>query len=715
MSSSRIANRYELQDKLGEGGMGAVYRAYDHLDQSIVALKRVSKPLHDLQFNSQTSFGDTRIAMIQEFHTLASLRHPRIISVLDYGFDREQGPFFTMTLLENGSTVVEYSKGKSEAEKARLLIQTLQALTYLHRHDILHRDLKPANVLVTDDGQLKVLDFGLSASTSTQANGSVGTLAYMAPEVLHKQPVSRATDLYSVGLIAYELFVGVYPFAATNPIRLIREITQTIPDFSQVTNPKIEGVLKRWLEKDPEKRFQSAEEVIDAVCEAVDIDPPQESNAIRESFLQASQFIGREAELRTLKDGLDKVMRGGNSFYLVGGESGAGKSRLVDELRISALVSGATVLRGQAVDGGSLPFQLWRNIVRRLLLMVEVDDLQASILKDIVPDIGDLLGNNVVDAPQLTGAEYQNRLVFTIMNLFKRCQQPIVILLEDLQWATDGLLLFQNMAQTWQQLHSVMIVGTFRNDERSPLATELPNFEVIDLPRLSREHIAELSAAMLGDTGRNEELIDLLETQTEGNTFFMVEVVRALAEEAGRLADIGTIKLPENINTSGIEQIIQRRLDKVPIQYQRLLEIVAVLGRYIDMNLVKHLAEHETINSEKWLLATADTHVIEIADEQWRFAHDKLREGVLHALVGEQIPMIHEQAAQAIETIYPQQYDYVPQLIHLWRKAEKPAKELEYIAIEGKKLVDLAGYQNFHQADVLYDRAVDILPAAEAS
>ncbi len=715
MSISRIANRYELQDKLGKGGMGTVYRAYDHLDQSFVALKRVDKPLHDLQLNSQTTFGNPRIAMIQEFRTLASLRHPRIISVLDYGFDREQNPFFTMTILENGSTIVEHSKNKSDAEKAHLLVQTLQALIYLHRHDILHRDLKPANVLVTHDGQLKVLDFGLSATTSAQTNDTVGTLAYMAPEVLHKQPVSRATDLYSVGVIAYELFVGVYPFTATNPMRLIREITQTTPDFTRVTNPQLERVLMRWLAKDLKERFQSAEELIDALCEAVDIDPPQESNAIRESFLQASQFIGRETELRTLKDGLDMVMQGGNSFYLVGGESGAGKSRLVDELRISALVSGATVLRGQAADGGSLPLQLWRNIVRRLVLMVEIDELQASILKDIVPDIGNLLGRNVMDAPQLTGVEYQNRLVFTIMNLFKRYQQPLVILLEDLQWATDGLSLFQNMAQTWQQLSSVMIVGTYRNDEHPHLITELSNFEVIDLHRLNRERIAELSAAMLGDTGRNENLIDLLETQTEGNTFFMVEVVRALAEEAGRLADIGTIKLPENIYTSGIEQIIQRRLAKVPVQYHRLLGLVAVLGRHIDMNLVKHLAERETINSEKWLQATADAHVIEIVDEQWRFAHDKLREGVLHSLVDEQVQLIHADAARAIETTYPQQYDYAPQLIQLWRKAEQPAKELEYIAIEGKKLVDLAGYQNFQQANLLYERAVDILPAADVS
>lgn len=715
MAIPRIVNRYELQEKLGEGGMGAVYRAYDRLDQSLVALKQVNTPLHDLQFKSQTSFGNSRMAMIQEFRTLASLRHPQIISVLDYGFDHEQNPFFTMTLLKNGKTLVEHSKGKSDAEKARLLVQTLQALIYLHRRDILHRDLKPANVLVTGDEQLKVLDFGLSATTSVQTQGTVGTLAYMASEVLLEQPATRESDLYSVGMIAYELFAGTYPFKAPNPIRLIRQIIQTMPDFSLIENPQLEAVLMRWLIKDPDDRFQSAEDIIEALCEAVDIDPPQESTAIRESFLQASQFIGREAELHTLKDGLDGAIAGGNAFYLVGGESGAGKSRLMDELRISALVSGATVLRGQAVDGGGLPFQLWRNIVRRLILMVDVDDLQASIIKDIVPDIADLLGQDVADAPQLTGAEYQNRLVITIMTLLKRYQQPLLILLEDMQWATEGLLLFQNMAQTWQQMPSVMIVGTYRNDERPHLVEELSNFEVIDLHRLSRERIAELSTAMLGDIGRDEALIDLLETQTEGNTFFMVEVVRSLAEEAGRLADVGTIKLPENIYTSGIEQIIQRRLAKVPAQYQRLLEIMAVLGRYIDLNLVDYLTEQATITSEKWLHATADASVIEIADEQWRFAHDKLREGVLHAIDDAQIPTIHAQAAQAIETIYPQQVDYAPQLIQLWRKAEQPAKELEYIAVEGKKLVDLAGFQNFQTAKDLYERAFDILPSADAS
>jgi predicted ATPase/tRNA A-37 threonylcarbamoyl transferase component Bud32 len=710
----RIVNRYALLEKLGEGGMGTVFRAYDQLDQSMIALKRVNKPRREPGIESRASFNDERLAMMREFRTLASLRHPGIINVLDYGFDREEHPFFTMALLDNATTIVDFGKHTTEQDKARLLIQTLQALIYLHRRDILHRDLKPGNVLVTGDGQVKVLDFGLSAATA-QARGADGTLAYMAPEVLREQRISRAADLYSVGVVAYELFVGSYPFKAANPLRLEREIIHTTPDFSMLVNKPLANVLSRWLLKDPQKRYSSAEAIIDALCDAVDIDAPPESRAIRESFLQASQFVGRQAELTRLTDALAQVKQGRNAFFLIGGESGAGKSRLIEELRIAALVSGATVLRGQGIEGGGLPFQVWRNIVRRLLLMVDPDDTQASILKEIVPDIAALLGREIPDPPRLTGAEQQSRLILVLMNLIRRYELPLVILLEDLHWATESLLPFQTMAQIWQQMPNVMVIGTYRNDERPHLIDELPQFTAIELGRLSRESIADLSAAILGDFGRDTQLIDLLETQTEGNLFFITEVVRSLAEEAGRLADIASIQLPGSIHTAGIEQIVQRRLDKVPARYQSLLELAAILGRYLDMSMIQPLADSEGIQLEPWLVACADASVLEVADQQWRFAHDQLREGTIRAVDAKQSQRIYVRAASTIEAIYPDRYEYLPQLIQLWRKADNLTRELECIALEGKRLVDLAGFQNFQIANVLFERAMEILSTVQVS
>src|SRR4051812_25181035 len=143
--SGVITIRYQQLELIGTGGMGTVFRAYDRLSQQYVALKRVSAPAEALWFNSRLEKPSTagtntslRLALAYEFQTLASLRHPNIISVLDYGFDAQQVPYFTMELLEKAQTIREAAQDQPVEDKVRLLIEMLQALAYLHRRGILH-------------------------------------------------------------------------------------------------------------------------------------------------------------------------------------------------------------------------------------------------------------------------------------------------------------------------------------------------------------------------------------------------------------------------------------------------------------------------------------------------------------------------------------------------------------------------------------------------
>src|SRR5262249_39124863 len=139
-------------------------------------------------------------------------------------------------------------------------------------------------------------------------------------------------------------------------------------------NTGVARVLERLLEKSPENRYADAYEVITALSKAINEPVPQETVAIRESFLQAAQFIGREKELNQLTDALSETMMRRGSTWLIGGESGVGKSRLLDELRIRTLVRGALVLHGQGVAEGGLAYQLWREPLRRLLLSTDLSD-----------------------------------------------------------------------------------------------------------------------------------------------------------------------------------------------------------------------------------------------------------------------------------------------------------------------------------------------------
>lgn len=709
---TQINTRYIIQEALGAGAMGVVYHATDRLTGDTIALKRVTINSNQLDFASRASLGESgnvRLALAQEFRMLSSLRHPHIISVLDYGFDADRQPYFTMDLLEEARTLLEAGKNQPVEAQVKLLIQVLQALAYLHRRGILHRDLKPANVLVNERGQVKVLDFGLSTAV-THAKGTAGTLTYMAPEVIQGQSVSEASDLYAVGMMAYELFAGRYPFAMRSPSRLIAHIVTLQPDVSFLANPYLADVVARLLAKDPAARYSDADAVIRDLSAAIEQDPPPENSIIRESFLQAAQFIGREAELAQLMDALQDTMQGHGSAWLVGGESGVGKSRLLDELRTQALVAGALVLRGQAVEGGGLPYQLWRDVARLLVLQVPLNDLEAGVLKPLVPNIAHLLGREIPDAPELTGESGEQRLTFTLIDLLKRHARPLILLLEDLQWSTESLNPLQQMLLMRDQLPHLLLVATYRNDERPGLSDELAGIQVLKLARLTKAAVAALAQSMLGSSGQRQDVVELLHQETEGNVFFMVETVRALAEEAGALRAVGQEPLPTNVFAGGVQHLVERRLRRVPDTYRELLEQVAVTGRAIDTAVLARLSG--TIDPATFLQVGAEAVVLEVADGTWRFAHDKLREGLLRSLPDEARHQHHRTVAEAIEAVYPDDPAYDDVLMEHWRIAGDEVRELYYLVSVVENIVNIRA--QYGRADGLISRGLELLSPDDA-
>src|SRR5215212_1326453 len=501
-TTQTIGRRYVLNDHLGTGGMGVVYRATDRLTGQTVALKRVIASPGDLTFTSKAESGSSLLALAAEFRTLSSLRHPNIISVLDYGFDEAQSPYFTMEYLPDAKTIIQAGQGRTQRERIDLILKMLQALIYLHRRGILHRDLKPGNVLVTQ-GQVKVVDFGLSIETRTRSSmGSTqttaGTLPYMAPELFHGAPVSRTSDLYAVGVIAYELFTGHHPFSTNNIAVLVNEIlNKTVNVYDVGLEENLAIVLERLLAKNKEERSNDAIQVIYDLCQAVNLPLPPETEAIRESFLQTAKFVGRRTELSQLTEALNAALEGHGNSYLVSGESGVGKSRLLEELRTLALVKGAVVLRGQAVSDGGRDYQVWRDVLPVLCILTDLDDVEASILKPLVPDIDKLLGRNIPDPPPVDPQTTQNRLFALIIKLFQRQPQPVVLILEDLHWAGSGSVGLINHVSREAPDLPLFLIGSYRDDESPKLPERIPGVKVLTLSRLDDPSIKELSASIL--------------------------------------------------------------------------------------------------------------------------------------------------------------------------------------------------------------------------
>lgn len=651
---SMLNNRYKIQDKLGQGAMGAVYRAYDRLQQQHIALKRVvQEPTIGSSESITNNSTNTRVRLTHEFQTLSSLHHPHIISVLDYGFDQERKPFFTMNLLENAMPFNEYCKDKSDAVKAEKLIELLNALAYLHRHGIIHRDLKPDNALITSEGYVRVLDFGLATLREkvTEDEMIAGTFAYMAPESFTGDDLTIGIDLYAVGVMAYELFAGKHPFKFNNMAELINEVIFGVPDLDPVNeNPYLGEFIGRLLEKAPEDRFLSATEAIEELCYALDIPMQGESVEIRESFLQAAKFVGREAEMEQLTIALNSAIHGAGSVWLLAGESGVGKSRIVSELRPLALVNGALFMHGQGVIGGGATYQLWREPLRRIVLSVEIEDREASILKQILPDIEILLDREIPDVEVLSDTEALDELLETILTLFRRLSRPVMLVLEDLQWTVESFEVLKRLAPLANEM-PLFIIGDYRIEESPDLYKQLPEAQYMRLERLDSNGIRTLATSMLGEEiGQDQTLLNMLERETEGNVLFVVEVVRALADDAGSLSNIDVQNIPERIVAGGMQEVIKRRLDRIPPEIRELLEYAAINGRHIDLDLLKHVSPETDYDA--WLMACSDVAAIDIIEEDWWFAHDKLREGLVSALDDDRRKRLHQQMIEAIQAVY---------------------------------------------------------------
>jgi serine/threonine protein kinase/tetratricopeptide (TPR) repeat protein len=680
--TSFAASRYQVKKLLGEGGKKKIYLARDTvLDRDIAFAQIKTEKLDE----------EARTRIRREAQAMGRLGdHPNVVAVYDFG-EHEGQPYMVLPLLAGGDVddlIEKAPDHRLPLDKAIGIAKGVcSGLAFAHSKGIIHRDLKPGNVWLSEDGIAKIGDFGLAVAVDlsrlTQSGMVVGTVAYMPPEQAMGGEVTPKTDLYALGAMLYEMVAGRRPFIGEDALAVIGQHINT-PPVSPAWHradlpPALESLILQLLEKDPNKRPESASAVYQALesIEAGKIDESTESRTPAENPLYRRVFVGRESELRQLQSAFDAAMSGQGSLIMVVGEPGIGKTALCEQLATYVTLRGGKSLVGHCYEEGSLslPYLAFVEALRSYVLTRESDELQnelgsgAGDVARIVSEVRDRL--KIKLRPPKDPEEERYRLMQSVASFLANAAnvQPLLLVLEDLHDSDKGTL--EMLTHVSRQLAGtrVLIVGTYRDvevDRTHPLSAALA--ELRRISSYGRVLLRGLNAdevrRMLESIARQEVpwgLAEAVHRQTEGNPLFVQEVVRYLAEEGlitqeeGRWRSSRETPLEMTI-PEGLRDVIGRRMSLLSPDCNRLLSVASVIGREFELDILKGVAN---ISEDVFVSALKEAVRMSVLEERsqlgsirYRFTHAFFRQTMYEELIAPQRLKLHQQVARALETRY---------------------------------------------------------------
>lgn len=732
---------YTIDRLLGQGGMGVVYEATQESLARRVALKVLSPALAD-----QPGFHERfrREGLIQ-----ARLGHPHVVPVYEAGTS-EHGHFIAMQFIEGGDlrSLVRGERTDTAAVIA-LLGQVADALDAAHAAGLLHRDVKPHNILVDNAGHAYLADFGLGRGgdqLSLTATGDfVGTVHYAAPEQVRGERPTPAGDIYSFGVVLHEALTGSLPFSGPAAAVLFAHVESPPPrvtDMRPDLAPAIDEVLSRALAKDPESRYASARELVAAARAALApaggatrLRPPVAvPPAALPAFLRDARrdgFVAREAELEALERFAETTAADGTRrLCVVSGDAGLGKTRLVAEFCQQASTRGTVILGGRVQEEALVPYQPFREAVDEWVARASHAALAAlpaasqAELSRAVPR----LRERMPDLPEpLTGDpdgdRYRLFQGFTsLLAGLSAPSGPVVLVLDDLQWADPGTVLLLRHLLRAPELRGLAVIATFRDGETSgdpgveSLFTDLHRDGVLErfpLRGLREEAIGKLVSALAGKK-QPSALARQVARATDGNPFFAVELARHLSENAGS----------ESVVPEGVKGVVGRRLARLGDGVREVLEWAAVLGRDFDADALAALTgshDDELVDYMDHACATRLVEEIRGQPGAYRFSHALVRETVRERLSGARRARMHAVVfAWMTEDASSQSaLGLVAYHAHEAQRLVDPARALEFAESAGAAALDALAFEDaatqFERALAACDRLPNPDPARRLS
>ncbi|MCP9234466.1 adenylate/guanylate cyclase domain-containing protein [Lewinella sp. JB7] len=577
-------------------------------------------------------------------------------------------------------------KPEDLADFLEVAISLTRALAGIHERGIIHRDISPHNVLVNDsDRQVTVIDFGIASRINLREHNLgnpehlEGNLRYISPEQTGRmnRVVDYRTDLYSTGIVFYEMLTGRHPFDTLDPLELVhRHIAQRPPPVVSV-NPAVpqplSRIVDRLLAKNAEDRYQSARGLLHDLCHCREsyrdggaiLSFPLGREDHSAKFQLVEKLYGRDREVTDLLAAFERVGRGEMEVVLVAGYSGTGKSALVREVH-----KPITRARGYFIEGKFDQFQravpyfaLIEAFTRFVdLILTEKEERLAGIrqaiqravgaegrvLTAVIPNLELVIGPQP-EVPELGGTESQNRFNYVFrkfVQTISSADQPIVLFIDDLQWADSASLGLLRMLLTDLDNRYMLCIGAYRDNEVSashPFIRTMAEIReagvavsTIEIGNLSREDVQQLIAdATAVPREKAVELTGLVYAKTRGNAFFTTQFLHSLYEEGHLRFDHQRATWDWNVDdiralniTDNVVELMAGKIRKLPERAQELLMIGSSIGsafRADTLAVIEEVPEEEVTQA---LFPALSEGLIAPDGDAYTFVHDRIQQAV---------------------------------------------------------------------------------------
>ena len=734
--------RFGVARKLGEGAFGAVYEAYDSERKTRCALKLLSH----VEAGAIYRFKN-------EFRALSDVVHPNLCALHELVSVGDRW-FFTMDLVDgvdfyawvtstrrsaesdatvdapitlpapSTSGIVPISSREMPADPDRLrdaLAQLVRGLSSVHAAGKLHCDLKPSNVLVTPEGRVVLLDFGLVAELAPRLvegtrNRVAGTPAYMSPEQARGAVLTAASDWYSLGVMLYEALTATPPFGGQTSEMLIgKQVRDPLPpsEVARSVPPDLDELAMSLLARSPGQR-PSAEQIL------ARLGATRSPASTRPVASASAPFVGRQRPLEILRDALARTQSGQAQIAFVTGPSGVGKSALVRRFLDEVDLRGsAVILEGRCYEREVVPYKALDSLVdslTRFLLQYETSELAELLPPDVgsLPRLFPVLGRVEAIATSDPGDspdkhELRRRAALALRDLLHRIAERsgLVLFVDDLQWGdADSAAIFLEILRAPSP--PLLLLASHRPEdaEKNALISALRGLRTaegsahsIDLAPLDAAEATELATLLVSDDGAHAEAIA---RESGGSPLFVLELARHFSSDLSGSTRHAPLRL---------EDALIERSERLSSSAQRLLEVLSVVGRPIPTALAIEAARIETdgwaslgeLRAAK-LVRTTQQGAREAAETN----HDRIREAVAGRLAEPRRQEIHHRIALLLEN--GSRVD--PEALYTHFRA---AGELENAAVYAARAARRAtGALAFDHAATLYRFALDHGEASEA-